>query len=285
MPTIKIISALVTLTCLFFSCKTDTTTALLEEEKPITFNLPDGFVLEDLYHPSGNDNGSWVALAQGPGNTMFSCDQYGQIYKFETPSEGNVLNPKDVDSLDLEIGEAHGLLWAFNSLYVAVNKKWDDDVPDEQEKGSGIYRITDTDNDGELDKVNMLLKLEGQGEHGPHSFVLSPDGKEIYFIAGNHTLIPESLLENSRLPVNWGEDNLFEPYLDARGHANEVKAPGGWITKFNPEGTEWELISAGYRNYRGTQFFSTIMNAQAAGKKAVAKCYLYNIIFGNSSGS
>lgn len=248
MPTIKIISALVTLTCLFFSCKTDTTTALLEEEKPITFNLPDGFVLEDLYHPSGNDNGSWVALAQGPGNTMFSCDQYGQIYKFETPSEGNVLNPKDVDSLDLEIGEAHGLLWAFNSLYVAVNKKWDDDVPDEQEKGSGIYRITDTDNDGELDKVNMLLKLEGQGEHGPHSFVLSPDGKEIYFIAGNHTLIPESLLDNSRLPVNWGEDNLFEPYLDARGHANEVKAPGGWITKFNPEGTEWELISAGYRN-------------------------------------
>lgn len=248
MRIIKTISALVTLTCFFFSCKTDTTTALLEEEKPITFNLPDGFVLEDLYHPSGNEQGSWVALAQGPDNTMFSCDQYGQIYKFKTPSEGNVLNPKDVDSLNLEIGEAHGLLWAFNSLYVAVNKKWDDDIPDVQEKGSGIYRITDTDNDGELDKVDMLLKLEGQGEHGPHSFVLSPDGKEIYFIAGNHTLIPESLLEHSRLPVNWGEDNLFEPYLDARGHANEVKAPGGWITKFNPEGTEWELISAGYRN-------------------------------------
>ena len=248
MRAIKGIFALSLLTLLFFSCKTEPTATLLEEEKPISFNLPEGFALEELYHPSAHEQGSWVALAQGPDNTMFSCDQYGQIYQFKTPSEGDVLSPKDVDSLDLEIGEAHGLLWAFNSLYVAVNKKWEDDVPDEQEKGSGIYRITDTDNDGKLDKVNMLLKLEGQGEHGPHSFVLSPDGKEIYFIAGNHTLIPDSLLEHSRLPVNWGEDNLFKPYLDARGHANEVKAPGGWVTKFNPEGTEWELISAGYRN-------------------------------------
>ena len=141
-----------------------------------------------------------------------------------------------------------GLHWAFNSLYVAVNKRWKDDVPDEEEKGSGIYRITDNNHDGMLDKVEMLMKLDGAGEHGPHSFVTSPDGKEIYFIAGNHTLIPEKIKEKSRLPINWGEDNLFEPYLDARGHANDIKAPGGWICKFNPEGTNWELISAGYRN-------------------------------------
>lgn len=232
---------------LFPSCKKETT-ALLEEENAISFNLPDNFELEDLYHPSAHGQGSWVALAQGPEETMFACDQYGKIYQFTMPSEGEVLKPENVDSLHIDIGEAHGLLWAFNSLYVAVNKNWDNDIPDEEEKGSGIYRITDTDNDGTLDKVNMLLKLEGAGEHGPHSFVLSPDGEQIYFIAGNHTLIPESLLTDSRIPVNWDEDNLFKPYLDARGHANEVKAPGGWITKFNPEGTEWELISAGYRN-------------------------------------
>ena len=248
MRTIKTFLVLLSAICFFFSCKREATSALLEQEKPITFNLPENFVLEDLYHPSVNEMGSWVALAQGPEKTMFACDQYGQIFTFETPAEGEVLKPSDVDSLDLGIGEAHGLLWAFNSLYVAVNKSWDDEIPDEKERASGIYRITDSDEDGKLDNVNMLLKLEGRGEHGPHSFVLSPDEKEIYFIAGNHTLIPESLLGDSRLPVNWGEDNLFEPYLDARGHANDVKAPGGWITKFNPEGTEWEIISAGYRN-------------------------------------
>ncbi|WP_235843161.1 c-type cytochrome [Maribacter hydrothermalis] len=231
---------------LLFSC---------EEEKketvkviPVEFNTPQNFELEEIYHPSNFDQGSWVALAQGDGNTMYSCDQYGKLYQFKIPAIGSALSQKDVVPIDVEIGEAHGLLWAFNSLYVAVNKNWDDDIPDDQENGSGIYRITDTNNDGQLDAVKMLLKLEGSGEHGPHSFALSPDGKEVYFIAGNHTLIPDRVKENSRIPTNWGEDNLLKPFLDARGHANDVKAPGGWITKFNPDGSSFELISVGFRN-------------------------------------
>ena len=217
-------------------------------ETSIAFNTPPDFELEEIYHPSNAEQGSWVALAQGNGNTMYACDQYGKLYQFKVPEIGAVLSQKDVTPIDIEIGEAHGLLWAFNSLYVAVNKNWDDDIPDDQEKGSGIYRITDTNNDGKLDAAKMLLRLEGSGEHGPHSFALSPNGKEIYFIAGNHTLIPERVKENSRIPTNWGEDNLFTPYLDARGHANDVKAPGGWISKFNPDGSSFELISAGFRN-------------------------------------
>lgn len=239
--TITILLALV-----FFACNTDKSKG--EAEKPIEFNLPENFELEELYQPSKHDQGSWVALTPGPNNDIYACDQYGKIYHFNVPAIGSTLKNTEVSPLDLEIGEAHGLLWAFNSLYVAVNKRWNDDVPDEEENGSGVYRITDSNDDGQLDKVNMLLKLSGAGEHGPHSLVLAPNGEEIYFIAGNHTLIPESLLKNSRLPVNWQEDNLFTPYLDARGHANDIKAPGGWISKFNPEGTDWELISAGYRN-------------------------------------
>lgn len=237
--------------CLFilgFSCKKENSKDLVETEKPIEFNLPEGFVLDVLYHPNSHDQGSWVALTQGPNDIIFACDQTGKIYEFKIPTESTTLNSVDVKPINLEIGEAHGLLWAFNSLYVSVNKRWDDDIPDDQENGSGVYRLTDSDADGELDTIKMLLKLNGAGEHGPHSFTLSPDGKEIYFIAGNHTLIPERLLKNSRLPTNWGEDNLFPPYLDARGHANDIKAPGGWIAKFNPEGSNWEIISAGYRN-------------------------------------
>ncbi len=244
MKIIKSITFLLAL--IFFACNTEKSKD--EAEKPIEFNLPENFELEELYQPSKHEQGSWVALTPGPNNNIYACDQYGKIYLFNVPAIGSTLNNMDVHPLNLEIGEAHGLLWAYNSLYVSVNKSWNDDVPDEEENGSGVYRITDTDNDGELDKVEMLLKLSGAGEHGPHSLVLSPDEKEIYFIAGNHTLIPESLRKNSRLPTNWQEDNLFTPYLDARGHANDIKAPGGWIAKFNPEGTTWELISAGYRN-------------------------------------
>lgn len=243
----QLFGILLTVSSFFYSCKQEKTNKDVSENKSIEFNLPDGFELEELYHPSSNGQGSWVALAQGA-DKMYACDQRGKIYTFKAPSEGETINASEVDSLNLNIGEAHGLFWSHNALYVAVNKRWDDDVPDEEESGSGVYRITDTDGDSKLDKVEMLLKLSGAGEHGPHSFVLSPDGKEIYFIAGNHTLIPEKLKENSRLPTNWGEDNLFEPYLDARGHANDIKAPGGWIAKFSPDGTNWEIVSAGFRN-------------------------------------
>lgn len=233
---------------ILFSCKKEVSKDITENILPISFNLPEGFELVDLYHPSVHDQGSWVALAQGPENIIYACDQRGKIYELQVPSDGSPIDAAEVAPIDLHIGEAHGLLWAHNSLYVAVNKAWDDKIPDGEENGSGVYRITDTNKDGKLDQVAMLLKLEGEGEHGPHSFVLSPNGQDIYFIAGNHTLIPEPLLNNSRLPTNWGEDNLFKPYLDARGHANNIKAPGGWISKFNSEGTQWELVSAGYRN-------------------------------------
>jgi putative heme-binding domain-containing protein len=214
----------------------------------ISFNLPQDFVLEDLYRPSEHEQGSWVALTPAPNNTFYASDQFGKLYHFSIPQLGQTLSPSEVQPLDLEIGEAHGLLWAFDGLYVAVNKRWESSTENEKSYGSGIYKITDSNKDGTLDAVEMLLKLEGSGEHGPHSFVLAPNGEEIYFIAGNHVLVPEELKKNSRLPNHWAEDNLFEPFLDARGHANDIKAPGGWIAKFDPSGTDWELISAGYRN-------------------------------------
>ncbi len=245
----KIATTIIFLCFVLSSCSNDVEQSKSKEKIiDIEFKIPEGFVLEDLYQPSKNNQGSWVALAQGPKDIIYACDQYGKIYYFKSPKINEKLKASAVHTLDLEIGDAQGMLWAFNSLYVAVNKKWNDDIPDEKENGSGIYRITDTNKDGVLDQVKMLLKLEGYSEHGPHSLELSPNGKEIYFIAGNHTLLPELLKKNSRLPSNWGEDNLFKPYLDARGHANNIKAPGGWICKFNADGTAWELVSAGYRN-------------------------------------
>lgn len=245
----KYLTYLSTLCLLLFSaCQSATDQPDEQSEASIEFNLPEGFVLEDLYSPNDKNQGSWVALTEGPNGLIYACDQYGDIYTFTIPAAGQVLDSTMIHPLDLEIGNAHGLLWAFNSLYVAVNKRWDDDIPDEEEWGSGIYRVKDLDGDGQLDTIEMLLKLDGAGEHGPHNFVVGPSGKDLYFLAGNHVAIPNIVQQNSRLPNNWGEDNVFKPYLDARGHANDIKAPGGWIVRMDPDGTEWELISAGYRN-------------------------------------
>ena len=218
-----------------------------DEDKEPEITVPSGFTLDELYRPSEYNMGTWVSLAQAPNGRMYACDQHGDIYQFQVPAIGSVLDSTLVDSVDLDIGFAHGMMWAFNSLYVAVNRNWEKD--DEEIKyGSGIYRLTDQNEDGDLDDVEMLLRLDGAGEHGPHSFIMAPDGEKIYFIAGNHTTIPQKLLSDTRISTRWGEDNLLPPYLDARGHANDIKAPGGWVATFDEEGTEWELLSVGYRN-------------------------------------
>ena len=239
------------LNILFLACqkeKTEENTIDNDTPQKVEFNIPDGFELENLYHPNDKNQGSWVALTEGPNQLFYACDQRGDIYQFKMPAEGQVLDSSMVDSLTLNIGEAHGLLWAFNSLYVAVNKRWNEEISDEEERGSGIYRIKDTSGDGQLDSVEMLLKLDGAGEHGPHNFVVGPSGRDLFFLAGNHVQIPEEVKKHSRLPTNWGEDNVFPQYLDARGHANHIKAPGGWIVRMDPDGKEWDLYSAGYRN-------------------------------------
>ena len=44
--------------------------------------------------------------------------------------------------------------------------------------------------DDRLDKVELLRKLDGGGEHGPHAVILAPDGRSLYVVAGNATEVP-----------------------------------------------------------------------------------------------
>jgi hypothetical protein len=54
----------------------------------------------------------------------------------------------------MSIGFAHGLLYAFNSLYVMVNDEGDTSL----KRRSGLYRVQDTDNDDQYDKITLLRK-------------------------------------------------------------------------------------------------------------------------------
>lgn len=213
----------------------------------VAFQVPQGFELEELFETIDSvegSQGSWVSIAEAPNNTFYTCNQYGGIYKFQMPEVGGRLDPTQVDSLELNIGRAQGLLWAFNSLYVVVVHSFDEDRPDIPT--TGVYKVTDKDNDGNLDDVKQILALDGRGEHGPHTLRVSPDGKSLYFIAGNFNSIPKDF--KSRVPKNWDEDNLFPKYLDGRGHATDLKAPGGWMAKTDPDGEEWEILGVGMRN-------------------------------------
>ena len=130
------------------------------------------------------------------------------------------------------------MLWAFDSLYVVVNRG--------RRYESGLYRVTDTNNDDRLDKVELLRKLDGGGEHGPHAVILAPDGKSLYVVAGNATQLTK--LDGSLVPRVWGEDNLIPRMVDGAGFMTNEKAPGGHIYRVSPDGKHWELVAMGYRN-------------------------------------
>jgi putative heme-binding domain-containing protein len=216
--------------------------------------LPEGFRAELLYTPSEHQQGSWVAMTFDDKGRMITSDQYGSLYRITIPPVGDTSrisveplalenNGAGADSVNVAaIGFAQGLLYAFNSLYVVVNNS---DVT-AINRTSGLYRLEDTNGNDQFDKITLLKSLKGSGEHGPHSIKLSPDGRSLYLVAGNHTDLPE--MDRYLLPPVWKEDNMLPLIKDPRGHATERKAPGGWIARLTPDGARWELISAGFRN-------------------------------------
>ena len=202
--------------------------------EPASLIVLPGFKVELLYSVPKGAEGSWVALTVDPKGRLITSDQYGALYRV-TPSPIGKKGETLVERLAGNAGYAHGLLYAFDSLYVV-----------QSEKDRGLYRLRDTNGDDQFDERKLLRSIRGGGEHGPHAVILGPDKKYIYVIGGNHTDIPNP--EKSLVPRTWKEDLLLPRLWDARGHARGKLAPGGWIARTDPEGKTWELVSNGYRN-------------------------------------
>ncbi|MHC2070113.1 c-type cytochrome [Bremerella sp. T1] len=208
---------------------------------PAHFKVADGFKVDLLYSVPKDQQGSWVSMCIGPDGDLIVCDQYGKLYHVSVPEIGKQGDVK-VTPIDVEIGGAQGLIWAFDSLYVVVNSG---------QFPSGLHRVTDSDGDGKLDKVTELRKLQGGGEHGPHAVMIHPDGEHLVIVCGNQTNVTE--FESSRVPQVWDEDLLL-PRIFGRGFMRDKMAPGGYIAKIDPEGKEWELMSVGFRNQYDAAF-------------------------------
>ena len=192
--------------------------------------VKEGFRVELVHAVDRETEGSWVALTVDDQGRLIASNQYGQLYRVEP--EGKV------ETLQLSVGHAHGLLYAFNSLYVVV--------AEDKYQGPGLYRARDIDGDDHFEHVERLRELSGTGEHGPHSIVLSPDGKSLFLCAGNKTSLTE--FAASRVPRHWGEDDLLPRIWGPIGSEVGTPAPGGWIARTDPDGKSWELFAVGLRN-------------------------------------
>ena len=200
---------------------------------PATMKVAKGFKVELLHSVPKNDQGSWVNMCADPKGRLIVSDQYGSLYRV-TPGTG--VQGTAVERISAKIGMAQGLLWAFDSLYVVVNGP-----------GSGLYRVTSSKNDDDLDTVELLRAFEaGAGEHGPHAVIAHPDGKRLTVVCGNQTKMVK--YDTTRVPPHWGEDHLLPRLPDGNGFMAGVMGPGGAIYNVSADGKQWELFSVGFRN-------------------------------------
>lgn len=196
-----------------------------------------GFKVELLYSVPKATQGSWVNLCVDPKGRLITSDQYGPLYRISPPAVGTKGEAK-VERIPAAIGEAQGMVWAFDALYVVVNRG--------NKYSSGLYRVTSSNHDDVLDKVELLRKLDDGAEHGPHAVILAPDGQSLYVLHGNKARMTE--LSGSRVPRVWGEDHILPRMPDGKGFMRGVLAPGACVYKVDRDGKNWELVSMGYRN-------------------------------------
>lgn len=193
-----------------------------------------GYKVERLYSVPGAHQGSWVNMTFDPKGRLIVSDQNGSLYRVTLKDGAAPL----VEPIPVGIGEAQGLLFVGDALYVVVNHAG--------RYQSGLYRLRDTNGDDRFDELKMLRRFEGNGEHGPHAVVLGPDKKSLYIVAGNFTKIPNPEV-SAPTPV-WGEDQLLPRMPDGGGHDPHVMAPAGWVAKTDLEGSKFELVAMGMRN-------------------------------------
>lgn len=198
------------------------------------------FQVELIYSVPGEEQGSWVNLCTDNKGRILVSDQFGGMYRITPPPAGQPLDPATVEKVPADIRAVNGMVWAFGALYVGVND-YEKKIP------SGLYRITDSDGDDHLDKVELLREVQSKSDHGVHAIVPSADGESLFLVTGNNTRPPE-LADSSPVRQVWGEDHLLPSMPDGRGHNRGVLAPGGIIYRVSPDGKKFEAYASGFRN-------------------------------------
>jgi len=208
----------------------------------------DGFQVELLYSVPSRQHGSWVALSADDRGRIYACDQYGGLFLFHPPAPGQTLSPEDIRRVPVDIRAVNGMVFVDGALYAGVNDY-------ERKMQSGLYRISDSDQDGELDQVTLLRAFDSRSDHGVHAVVPTRDGRYFYLITGNNATISggyvDGTLDSSPVAKVWGDDHLLPRMPDGRGHNRHVLAPGGIVYRVSRDGKEFEAFASGFRNIYG----------------------------------
>lgn len=194
----------------------------VEGTDPSTFSVTEGFELERL-RSAGETEGSWVSIEFDPkGRLIVGREDRGLLRMTIPPKDGEI----QVETVNDTLKECRGLLFAHGCLYASANNT------------KGLYRLRDTDGDDQFNEVKLLYESSGGVGHGRNDLALGPDGK-IYLICGDSVDLPTNLKDRT------------SPF---REHSQGQKSREGHVVRFDPDGSNGELMAAGLRNPYGIAF-------------------------------
>lgn len=202
------------------------------------FQIAEGFEAELLYTVPKGEQGSWVSLCVAPDGSFYATDQGGKgLFRIVVGEGGAKVTPLTVTEAgsDGVLSGAQGLTWFQGNLWFHRN-------------GGPLYRVIDSNGDGLPDRAEKQPSNNGGGEHGNHAVIPDETGKQLYVVGGNHAPIPPQESTSRKRIQSWSEDHLLPRLWDARGHARGRLAPGGWISRYDPQSKRHDLHSIGMRN-------------------------------------
>jgi putative heme-binding domain-containing protein len=200
------------------------------------YRVPPGFVVERLL-PEGQEETLIQITFDSLERPVVSRENGNPTILFDNDKDG-IYESEKIFSDKVEM--AHGMWFDGRTLYATAR--------DPELKQAGLYKMEDLDGDDTADTFEKLHDFTGSiGEHGPHDIRRAPDGHPSVMM-GNHTFVPQELIDPRSPLSNYKESQLLERYMDARGHAVGIMAPGGTVSRLRLDRMQYSLFAGGFRN-------------------------------------
>ena len=130
----------------------------------VEVKVPEGFQVQRLISIPA-DVGSWISMTFDPQGRILVSHQGNRMHRIRPAQRNDPASQTTVEEIQTGVGGAHGLLYAMGSLYAVTGAAYPQ---------TGVYRIPDIDGEGNFGPPELLVKIPGGSEHGPHGIVLGP---------------------------------------------------------------------------------------------------------------
>lgn len=207
--------------------------AEVEHQESERFQIQEGFSVQRVL--DDKQTGPLIAMAFNEFGHIIAAKERGPLLLIYDRDEDGV--PEEIRTYCDKVESVQGILPLNGEVFVTGMG------PD----GHGLYRLSDLDRNGTLEKIRLLFRFDGSpGEHGAHGLALGPDGM-IYCVLGNHVQVATTDGSGNTHGVSY-EGDLVPRYEDPGGHARGLKAPGGTVIRTDIDGSTIQRVAGGLRN-------------------------------------